>query len=1136
MKRNRCYFLIITWTLIAALSVPSAWPQDLAFEPVSPDEIAAQRKAIETSLLAPPEKESLLALCDQAESYVREADTCRVKLDEYAQKIATLPSRIASTESELQTLSTEPSPIAFGAISLDEAIKSASEATDEATLAAEEKAAFNAESVRRVARRNEIPNSNKALQLELATVTGRLQAPRDQAMLSESASVRLLADRALYQSLQARILCNERELEYYERTGDFVPLQLRYLTRRLEVAETRREEWRQAVTSLKQQEARQETEQALLDEKRADTVFKSQAEENRRLAETIEGLVGKIASAESDATRWNKELGEVTVEFASMQERVRAVGLTDAIGTLMRTRINELPALAEHRSNIRDREQEIRGVQFTLFKLEDDRRQLLDLEASARTKARELAEGTADTPYQELEEATYGLLQRRAELLDTAIRQYEDYLTALVNVDQAERQLVEETELYEEYLDQRVLWIPSCTVLSGGELREMMDALTSAGAPKGASQWMEPAKAIAVDVIVNPILNVLLLILLAIWAFSLRPLRKHIRALGEYAEKPVTRNIGPTWAALALTILKDSFIPAILFAIAWRLANSPESTVFVLAVSKSLKWLAWWLLLLLVFTGICRRHGLGESHFAWPENSLLIVRRRLKWLLAVGSPLLFIVVLLETQNLELWSGSLGRICFLGLCSLLIATNGSLLHPESKFIRGLAASNPDNLLVRMRPIVFVGVTLILVSLMLLAILGYYYSSYRLAMTIGESAILLAVIVLCRAIFSRWVMLVRRRRAMDMLGTSEAASTEPTPPADIAGIQPFESTGPDLSAISSQTRRIVNSVLVVAVFVGLGVIWQELFPAFNQLDTIPIWPQTAADAVGSQADGASPDGQLSGNFLTKVSVADVIWAVAITAMTIIASSNVPGLLQIAMPPRLPLDSGARYAICTLSRYTVVVVGVILLSSAVGLQWEHVQWLVAAVGVGLGFGLQEIFANFVSGLILLFERPIRVGDTVTIGDISGVVTRIQIRATTITNWDRKDYIVPNKEFVTGRLLNWTRSDPVNRLVLEVSVAYGTDMDRVRHILREILSEHEEVLESPSPIVTFEAFGDSGLLVVIRCFLEKIDHRLKVRHELNAAIHRRLSEEGIAIPFPQRDVHIRSTQDDQTATPDLG
>ena len=255
-----------------------------------------------------------------------------------------------------------------------------------------------------------------------------------------------------------------------------------------------------------------------------------------------------------------------------------------------------------------------------------------------------------------------------------------------------------------------------------------------------------------------------------------------------------------------------------------------------------------------------------------------------------------------------------------------------------------------------------------------------------------------------------------------------------------------------------------------------------------------------------------------------MADLGVAILIFLMTAVAARNVPGLVAIAMPQRLPLDAGARYAITTMTRYVAIAIGVVMGFGVLGIGWSQVQWLVAALGVGLGFGLQEIFANFISGLILLFERPIRVGDVVTVDDVTGVVTRIQTRATTVTNWDRKEFIVPNKEFITGRLLNWTRADHVNRVVINVGIAYGSDTERARELLEKAVGDHPEVMDDPAPLVTFDGFGDSSLTFVARCFLARMDKRLQTIHELHTAVDQAFREAGIEIAFPQRDVHLRS------------
>jgi potassium efflux system protein len=175
-----------------------------------------------------------------------------------------------------------------------------------------------------------------------------------------------------------------------------------------------------------------------------------------------------------------------------------------------------------------------------------------------------------------------------------------------------------------------------------------------------------------------------------------------------------------------------------------------------------------------------------------------------------------------------------------------------------------------------------------------------------------------------------------------------------------------------------------------------------------------------------------------------------------------------------------------------------------------------------VGIGFGLQEIVANFISGLIILFERPVRVGDIVTVGDTDGVVTKIQIRATTIRNWDRKELLVPNKEFVTGRLLNWSLSDQMTRVVVVAGVAYGSDVDKALALMREAAEEHEHILDDPAPVLSFEGFGDNSLTLILRAYLGSIDYRIATITDLHKAINRKFADAGIVIAFPQRDLHL--------------
>jgi potassium efflux system protein len=292
-------------------------------------------------------------------------------------------------------------------------------------------------------------------------------------------------------------------------------------------------------------------------------------------------------------------------------------------------------------------------------------------------------------------------------------------------------------------------------------------------------------------------------------------------------------------------------------------------------------------------------------------------------------------------------------------------------------------------------------------------------------------------------------------------------------------------------------------------------------------VPTIGQVASVATVKETAGVEGQGSNTQNRRRAagvITLADLVLAVLVLATTFIAAKNIPGLLEMAVLQHLPVDAGARYALSTVSRYLTMMVGVMLACWFVGLGWSKVQWLVTAICLGLGFGLQEIFANFISGLIILFERPVRVGDVVTIDTVTGVVSRIRLRTTTVTDGDRKELIIPNKEFITGRVLNWTLTDPVNRVVINVGIAYGSDTQRAAQILQKLAQEHPHVLDDPPPRVTLESFGDSALNFVLRFFLPNLENRGTVIHEMHMAIDRAFREAGIEMPFPQHDVHVRS------------
>jgi potassium efflux system protein len=249
---------------------------------------------------------------------------------------------------------------------------------------------------------------------------------------------------------------------------------------------------------------------------------------------------------------------------------------------------------------------------------------------------------------------------------------------------------------------------------------------------------------------------------------------------------------------------------------------------------------------------------------------------------------------------------------------------------------------------------------------------------------------------------------------------------------------------------------------------------------------------------------------------VTLGDACLAIIIVFLTFGGLKHFSALFEIILRQLSSVRPGTRYAIITLSSYAVLAIGTAFAFGLLGGSWKEIQWIFAALGVGIGFGLREIISSFISGLIILFERPIQIGDFVTVGDIDGTVSRIQIRATTIITADRKEVLVPNQKFIADNLINWSLSDQITRVMVSVPVAYGSDLQKTMSIMSKAAEEHARVLKSPAPIVTCEGFVDNKLKLNLGCYIGLIEHRLQTITDLNEAIIRKFNEAGIVIPVP--------------------
>ncbi|WP_441000022.1 mechanosensitive ion channel family protein [Fodinibius sp. SL11] len=225
------------------------------------------------------------------------------------------------------------------------------------------------------------------------------------------------------------------------------------------------------------------------------------------------------------------------------------------------------------------------------------------------------------------------------------------------------------------------------------------------------------------------------------------------------------------------------------------------------------------------------------------------------------------------------------------------------------------------------------------------------------------------------------------------------------------------------------------------------------------------------------------------------------------------------------RFHVDEGTSYTLSRLTQYVIITIGVLISFNFVGINLSSLTVIFGLLSVGIGFGLQNVTSNFISGLIILFERPISIGDRVVVNEIEGDVIEINIRSTMVRTVNNISIVVPNSEFVSKDVINYSHGDPTYRLDVSVGVSYASDLDTVLKALKEVAENNSSVMKKPKPEVHLLEFGDSSWNMQLRSWIPNVKDYPKIRNELNQAIVRTFDKYNIVIPFPQRDLHVRSS-----------
>lgn len=260
-------------------------------------------------------------------------------------------------------------------------------------------------------------------------------------------------------------------------------------------------------------------------------------------------------------------------------------------------------------------------------------------------------------------------------------------------------------------------------------------------------------------------------------------------------------------------------------------------------------------------------------------------------------------------------------------------------------------------------------------------------------------------------------------------------------------------------------------------------------------------------------------------TPVTIMSVVVFIVFLTFFIFLGAFVRRLLSGKILDRFNMEAGLKYTLSRMSQYFIVVIGILLSFQFLGIDLTGLAVIFGLLSVGIGFGLQNVTANFIAGLIVMFERPITIGDRVEVGGIEGDVTEINIRSTKIRTLNNISIIVPNTEFVSNNVINYSHGEITFRLDVNVGVSYSSDLDTVLKALNEVAEEHPKIMRIPPHQVHLSGFGDSSWDMHLRVWIPNVKERYIVRNELHQAIVRKFAELKVEIPFPQRDLHVRSS-----------
>lgn len=821
---------------------------------------------------------------------------------------------------------------------------------------------------------------------------------------------------------------------------------------------------------------------------------------NRELSSALNQQAQRMDLVASQQRTAANQTIQVRQALSTIREQSQWLGVSNVLGEALRAQVARLPDMPKPQQL--DNEMAQLRVQRLYYEdLLERQKSLLQLRqddnSSLTTEQRRILDAQ---------------LKTQRELLTSLLSGCDNLILGVTKLKVGNSQLVDALNEVKEATHRYLFWTADVSAVDfsypinlARDLHRLL-SLDTLGQLGGAMVMMVTSRET-----VLPLLGAMLLV-----GFSISS-RRHFRQFLERASSKVGKvtqdHFSLTLRTVFWSILVALPLPVLWAALGYGLQHAWPYPIAIaigdgVTASVPLLWA------FMVSNTFARSQGLFIVHFRWPQTR--VARAMRFYTLCIGLVVPLMMMLIAFDNLEdrEFSATLGRLCFILICGALSLVTVSLkragipLHLDKE-------GNGENFINNVLWNAMIAIPMVAA---LASCIGYLATAQALLARLETSVAIWFLLLVIYHIIRRWMLIQRRRIAFDrarqrraeILAQRARGEEEIAAQQTAADSVDVEEPVIDLDAISAQSLRLVRSILTLIALVSVIVLWSEIHSAFGFLENIRLWD------VSTTVQGVES--------LQPITLGSVMIAILVLIITTQLVRNMPALLELALLQHLSLTPGTGYAITTLTKYLLVLIGGLAGFSLIGIDWSKLQWLVAGLTLGLGFGMQEIFANFMSGLIILFEKPIRIGDTVTIRELTGTITRINTRATTITDWDRKEIIVPNKAFITEQFINWSLSDSVTRVVLTIPAPAEVNSEEVTNVLLTAAQRCSYVLDTPQPEAFLVDLQQGIQLFELRIHAAEMGHRMPLRHELHQLILRGYQEHGLEMPFPPFQVRMET------------